>query len=75
MPKFFVNKNNISDHIVTLDGDNARHIAMVLRGKVGDEITVGDGEGRDYTCKLTEIDKKCVTAEITDILLMTMSQK
>ena len=67
MPKFFVNKNNISDHIVTLDGDNARHIAMVLRGKVGDEITVGDGEGRDYTCKLTEIDKKCVTAEITDI--------
>ena len=40
---------------------------MVLRGKVGDEITVGDGEGRDYTCKLTEIDKKCVTAEITDI--------
>mgnify|MGYP005893738333 CR=1 FL=1 len=67
MPKFFVNKNNISDHTVTLDGDNARHIAMVLRGKVGDEITVGDGEGRDYTCKLTEIDKKCVTAEITDI--------
>ena len=64
MPKFFVNKNNISDHTVTLDGDNARHIAMVLRGKVGDEITVGDGEGRDYTCKLTEIDKKCVTAEI-----------
>ena len=67
MPKFFVNKSNISDHTVTLDGDNARHISMVLRGKVGDEITVGDGEGRDYTCKLTEIDKKCVTAEITDI--------
>lgn len=35
--------------------------------KLADEITVGDGEGRDYTCKLTEIDKKCVTAEITDI--------
>ena len=24
MPKFFVNKNNISDHTVTLDGDIAK---------------------------------------------------
>ncbi len=46
MPKFFVNKNNISDHTVNFDGDNARHIAMVLRGKVGDEITVGDERGQ-----------------------------
>lgn len=67
MPKFFVSKENISDHTIILDGDNARHISSVLRAKTGEEITVCDGEGIDYTCEITEIDKNKITAKITDI--------
>ncbi|MDO4299830.1 MAG: 16S rRNA (uracil(1498)-N(3))-methyltransferase [Clostridia bacterium] len=67
MPKFFVNSENINDHIITLDGENAKHIGNVLRAKKGDTITVCDGEGRDYECEITEITKKTVTAKITDI--------
>ncbi len=67
MPKFFVSKENISDHIVILDGDNAKHISSVLRAKKGEEITVCDGEGMDYTCEITEIEKNKITAKITDI--------
>lgn len=67
MPKFFVNKESIDDHIITLEGDNARHIGNVLRGKPGDIITVCDGEGMDYECELVNITKNIVTAEIKDI--------
>lgn len=67
MPKFFVNSENINDHTITLDGENAKHIGSVLRAKIGDIITVCDGDGRDYECEITEITKKTVTTKITDI--------
>lgn len=67
MPKFFVNSENINDHTITLDGENAKHIGSVLRAKTGDIITVCDGDGRDYECEITEITKKTVTTKITDI--------
>lgn len=67
MPKFFVKSKNINDHTVILENDNARHIGSVLRGKIGDMITVCDGEGKDYQCEITAITKKEVTARIVDI--------
>ena len=67
MPKFFVKSEDINDHTVTLEGENANHIGNVLRAKTGDIITVCDGEGRDYECEIREITKKTVTAKITDI--------
>lgn len=67
MPKFFVRKESINDHTITLEGENAKHIGSVLRAKTGDIITVGDGDGRDYECEITEITKKAVIAKITDI--------
>lgn len=67
MPKFFVNSENINDHTITLEDENAKHIGSVLRAKIGDIITVCDGNGRDYECEITEITKKAVIAKITDI--------
>ncbi len=67
MPRFFVDENNINDHIITLDGENANHIAAVLRCRVGEEITVCDGKGTDYVCEIEEVTKKLVTAKVVDI--------
>ena len=67
MPKFFVSKESINDHSITLEGDNAKHIGNVLRAKIGDKITVCDGEGRDYECEIEEITKCSVAAKIMDI--------
>lgn len=67
MPKFFVNSDSINDHTITLEDENAKHIGNVLRSKIGDVITVCDGQGRDYECEITEITKKTVIAKITDI--------
>ena len=57
MPRFFVSKENINEEerIISIIGEDAFHIARSLRMAVGDAITVCDGEGRDYECKLTKI--------------------
>ena len=64
MPRFFVDKSFISDREITVSGGDAFHIARSLRMAVGDEITVSDGEGGEYVCRLSRIrDDECA-AEI-----------
>ena len=64
MPRFFVDKDAIGERDVVLGGGDAFHIARSLRMAVGDEITVSDGEGNEYACRLSRIrDEEC-TAEI-----------
>ena len=57
MPRFFANPNDISANRVVLSGEDAAHIARVLRGKTGDVHIIGDGRGRDYECEILEIGK------------------
>ena len=60
MPRFFINKEKISEASLFIDGDDARHIARSLRMAVGDEVTVCDGEGNEFLCSLTRIrDERC----------------
>ena len=60
MPRFFVNKDAISDGFITITGEDAFHIARALRMAVGDAITVSDGGGVDFACELTRIrDSEC----------------
>ena len=60
MPRFFVNKNNIEENRIIIDGQDAHHIARSLRMAVGDEAIVCDGEGGEYRCTLTRIrDEEC----------------
>ncbi len=66
MPKFFVDKNSIGEKNIEITGADAIHIATVLRSKVDEEITVCDGNGTDYLCRLIGINKKQVLAEIVD---------
>lgn len=65
MPRFFVNKDNVSDGVIEIAGQDAFHIARSLRMAVGDEITVSDGEGTEYTAVLTKIRDEVCLAEIT----------
>ena len=66
MPRFFVDKEAVSDTAVTITGPDARHIARALRMAVGDVITVADGTGLEYTAVLTRIrDEECL-CEITE---------
>lgn len=66
MAKFFVEKNQITDEKVYINGENANHIVNVLRYKIGDEIEVSAGDGFDYICEIEEIKNSEVVSKIID---------
>jgi 16S rRNA (uracil1498-N3)-methyltransferase len=66
MHRFFVNANSISRDNIVIDGDDAVHISRVLRLKIGDNITVCNGEEVEYMCSILSIDKKTVTCKIVE---------
>lgn len=57
---------DISEHLLTLSEEEARHCVKVLRHKVGDEIFVIDGEGQLLKCILTKTTSSCAEAEIVE---------
>ncbi len=60
MPRFFVEPDVICEGTATVSGGDAYHIARSLRMAVGDEITLADGSGKEYLCRLTKIrDEEC----------------
>ncbi len=62
MQKLFI--DYIPDSEILLDGESARHIAKSLRMKVGDMLTVADGNGNDYGCQIDEITKETVRLNV-----------
>lgn len=64
MPRFFVQSDQIENGIVTIKGDDARHISRALRMAVGDSVTVCDMRAVEYTCELTDFLPDRVRARI-----------
>ncbi len=64
MPRFFVDSGQIAGSTVTITGENAHHISRSLRMAVGETVTVCDGTGTDYLCRLSDFSPDAVTAEI-----------
>lgn len=61
MRRFFSPQNSFSDNLITLDADETRHLRDVLRLKIGDEVSVFDGAGKEFACTISEIGKKETT--------------
>jgi 16S rRNA (uracil1498-N3)-methyltransferase len=64
MPKFFVEKSQISGGAITITGEDAAHIARVLRTREGDALTVCDGLGNDYDVRVTRVSPTEVSTAI-----------
>ena len=52
----------------TLSGDEARHLARVLRAKVGDLVRVFDGSGSEWSARVTQIGRDAVVLDIGDVV-------
>lgn len=66
MHKFFVNKNSIIDNNIIITGDDVKHIGKVLRLKIGDIISISNGEGTDFIAEINSIDKNEVSCNIQE---------
>ncbi len=64
MPKFFVKDEQINDNIITIIGEDVKHIKNVLRLKVDDNIQICNLKtSKNYTCGISKINNdniKCV---------------
>lgn len=49
---------------VALSDNAMAHAVRVMRLTVGDTLTLFCGDGHDYTCRLTQVDKKQATVEV-----------
>lgn len=53
MPRFFVDALQGDQAVLT--GEDARHIGRSLRMAVGEELTLCDGRGSDYRCRIIQM--------------------
>lgn len=61
---FFVNSSQIREETISIIGSDVNHIKNVLRMKIGEEVLVSNGEDKQYLCKLSQMDKEEILAEI-----------
>ena len=54
MPRFYVPQPRIVDEILTIEGDEVKHIRRVLRLRPGDEVIVFDSTAREYEGVIVE---------------------
>jgi 16S rRNA (uracil1498-N3)-methyltransferase len=64
MIRLFLPPENIHADRMTITGDQARYLSVVLRVKPGESLTVFDGQGYKYDCRIVQIHKKEVIAEV-----------
>ncbi|RBW70646.1 16S rRNA (uracil(1498)-N(3))-methyltransferase [Bacillus taeanensis] len=65
MQRYFVPKENMTDTKVTITGEDVKHIARVMRMKIGDMIICSNSI-QAARCKLEEITDNEVTANIVE---------
>jgi 16S rRNA (uracil1498-N3)-methyltransferase len=63
MIRIFLPPDKLTSDKVVIDGETARYLSIVLRTKPGEIVTIFDGYGHRYTCKILQIQKKEVVVE------------
>lgn len=58
----------IDGGLALLDADESAHCVRVLRHRVGDEVTIVDGIGNMYRCRLSDDSPKGAAAEILETI-------
>lgn len=66
MHRFYVPPINIGGSHASLSAEEARHLRDVLRLLPGSQVRIFDGEGSEFLCKITSIDKKGAELAIID---------
>lgn len=65
MTRFFVEPDELNKKFTVLTGENAAH-AKVLRLKVGEQVLLCDGEGRESHCTVSDVSPSSISLVIED---------
>ena len=64
MVRFFIPTAQIEGNRVYLYGKDQHHLVKVLRKRIGDEFSVLNGKGEEFTARIVAMEEDRVTAEI-----------
>lgn len=64
MTRIFLPPENLTAKQIRITGDQARHLGTVLRVQPNDILTIFDGLGHRYTCKIVTAQKKEILVEL-----------
>ena len=67
MPRFYVPQPRIEEGMLSVEGNEVKHLRKVLRLKAGDEIIVFDGFGKEYEGTIVEERPSSVLIKIQNI--------
>ncbi|MGD9630933.1 MAG: 16S rRNA (uracil(1498)-N(3))-methyltransferase [Pyrinomonadaceae bacterium] len=56
--RFYAPPEQFNGSSVSLDADEARHLRDVLRLKVGETVSIFDGVGNEFSCRIEAIEKR-----------------
>ena len=69
MSRFYVPQPRIVDEVLTIEGDEVKHIRKVLRLRPGDEIVIFDSSSREYEGVILEESPLSVLVRIQNVKL------
>ncbi len=64
-PRFFITPDQVNGPRIMVSGDDLRHIRSVLRKQPGDTLILLDGQGMEYTVRISAMERSEI---ITDIV-------
>ena len=67
MQHFFVDASQVSDSTIQIEGSDVNHMKNVLRMRIGEEVTVSDGQGQEYLCEVQNFEEEHVQLKILEV--------
>ena len=58
MQHFFVTPDQVKGDLIFVGGSDVNHMKNVLRMRIDEEVTISDGNNRQYLCKIKEYDNE-----------------
>lgn len=52
MQHFFVTPDQVKDDLIFIEGSDVNHMKNVLRMRISEEVTISDGNNRQYLCEI-----------------------
>ena len=67
MQHFFVDASQVSEETIRIEGTDVNHMKNVLRMRIGEKVTVSDGQGKEYLCQVRDFEEEQVQLKIVEM--------
>ena len=75
MQHFFVDASQVSEETIRIEGSDVNHMKNVLRMRIGEEVTVSDGQGKEYLCQVLDFEEEQVQLKIVELQMRNFHQR